>query len=90
MTRATEDAEHLADIIDRASRTEARLNACSVAHVRGKAAPEQVPDADGCYAITECKSCGESLSLARLKTGRVRCVPCVEAEEEAHRRAGKR
>jgi len=89
VSRAAEEAERLTDILDIASRTADMLNQRGVEAKRLAAAPEQVPDDDGNYPITECRECGDDLSLARLKTGRTRCVPCVEREEMLNKMRGR-
>lgn len=90
MSRHVEEAEHLSDPLDVASRNADLHNQRNVAGVRSAAAPEQFPDDEGNYAITECRDCGDELSLARLKTGRTRCVPCVDAEERRNKSMGRR
>lgn len=90
VSRHVEEAEHLSDPLDVASRNADLHNQRNVAGVRSAAAPEQVPDEDGNYAITECRDCGDELSAARLKTGRTRCVPCVDAEERRNKSMWRR
>lgn len=87
MSLAPEDEDpRCADPIDAANQIAELHNRQSLGAVRHLATPEQVPDEAGNYPVTECRECGDELSPARLKTGRTRCVPCVEFEEEEMRR----
>ena len=83
-------SERFSDPLDQAAPLADLHNTRGVGPIRSKAAPEQTQNKDGTYPITECTDCGDTLSPARLKTGRIRCVPCVEFEEEANKRAGRR
>lgn len=86
MSRCGEDAEKFTDILDAAAHVAEMHNQRSLAEVRARAAPEQVQNPDGSWPITECRTCGDDLTPARLSTGRTRCVPCVEHEEKRNMR----
>lgn len=74
--------EKFADETDRASALDMVHQQESVLAARLRAAPQQVPNEQGEYAITECVDCGEGIIEARLKHGFIRCVDCAERKEK--------
>lgn len=66
---------------DKASDAENVFASVAIAAQRAKAAPQQVPNEDGTYPITECVDCEDEIIEARLKHGYIRCVYCQEKLE---------
>lgn len=74
------------DDVDRANELAEMETANHLYLARKKAAPEQVPLADGTYAQTDCVECGNEIGEGRLKLGKLRCIECQRAlEKRAHR-----
>lgn len=68
----------MADIADIANdRAELYLDRALERQI-GKSAPETHPDFDG----NHCVDCEEPILVARLKLGKVRCVPCQQRLEK--------
>ena len=84
---ATEDSEHLADVLDIGARNTQALTDSTVALSSALAAPEQVQNADGSWPITECVDCDPDLG-ERAALGRVRCIRCQELLERKRRGYG--
>jgi len=78
-----EEQEHLADVLDQASRVTQMETNFLIADSAARAAPKQVqvPDAFGnlYYRITECVDCGDDLEPHRLPS--TRCIFCQEKLE---------
>lgn len=65
-----------ADILDQASELTDAINEMAIETVRARAKPEQEPNLDGTWPITECTTCGEDIEPGRLELGKVRCFHC--------------
>lgn len=70
--------ERYPDPIDQGAEVAQDLVDGQVEAIRRSAAPEQEPDANGVYRVTECiePDCGEELPIERIRLGKVRCVTC--------------
>ncbi len=62
----------MADPCDIAGETIEACQAEAERRARGKSAPETHPDFDGVH----CLDCDDEIPAARLKLGKIRCVPC--------------
>lgn len=69
---------------DMATQVEDIFTSAALAAQRAKAAPQQVPNPDGTYPITECVDCDDEIVPDRLKLGRIRCVYCQEKLEKTY------
>jgi RNA polymerase-binding transcription factor DksA len=74
------------DEVDRANELAQMETENSLYLARKKAAPEQLPRADGTYEQTDCIDCGGEIPLGRLNLGKVRCIGCQSALERRARR----
>lgn len=84
-----EDSVRYADVIDAANSIADLLNRRGVDAARARAVPEQSPDSEGAYAITQCVDCDEDLNAVRLRLGRVRCVACQTNKEKKESQYGR-
>jgi RNA polymerase-binding transcription factor DksA len=75
------EAERGGDIIDKAARASETFLAASLSQCRAESGPEQHPDFDG----SSCVDCGCDIPAGRLALGKVRCVPCKDKRERAHK-----
>ena len=71
-------------VSDKASQAEDIFTNAALAAQRAKAAPQQVPNPDGTYTITECVDCDDEIIPERLKMGCIRCVYCQEKLEKTY------
>ena len=77
------EQEKYSDPLDVASRNESIATDDAVREQRKLAVPQQVPDAAGNFAITECVECGEHIGEQRLKVAikNLLCWDCATAQE---------
>jgi len=69
--------ERYAELGDKAQEQAAQSAEDALAAVRRRLEPQQHPNFDGQHCI----DCAAQLPYARRAAGRIRCVPCQEAEE---------
>jgi RNA polymerase-binding transcription factor DksA len=77
--------ERTRDPLDAAAELTENLNRAAEEHVRLKARPEQIKDAQGNWHTTSCIDCEEDIELPRLEMGRVRCFSCQDLLEKRNR-----
>lgn len=79
----TLEQEKYSDPLDVASRNESIATEDAVREQRKKARPQQIPDAAGNFAITECVECGDEIGEQRLRVAikNLYCIDCVTAQE---------
>jgi len=72
---------------DRASDLEAMFTADAINTARKAARPQQVPDENGVFAITECVECGEDIGIERLRVAikNLNCIDCARLAERGVR-----
>ena len=77
------EQEKYSDPLDVASRNESIATEDAVREQRKKARPQQIPDAAGNFAITECVECGDEIGEQRLRVAikNLYCIDCVTAQE---------
>ncbi len=77
------EQEKYSDPLDVASRNESIATDDAVREQRKKARPQQIPDAAGNFAITECVECGDEIGEQRLRVAikNLYCIDCVTAQE---------
>ena len=77
------ELEKFTDPLDIASRNEAIATEDALREQRKLAVPQQQPDAQGNYKVTECVECGEEIGEKRLKVAikNLFCIDCATAKE---------
>lgn len=74
------------DEVDQANELAEMETANHLYLARKKAEPEQLPRADGTYAILACVDCGEDIEPGRVQLGKVRCFHCQSDLEKRAKR----
>ena len=79
----TLEQEKYSDPLDVASRNESIATEDAVREQRKKARPQQIPDAAGNFAITECVECGDEIGEQRLRVAikNTLCIYCATEQE---------
>lgn len=77
------DFEQCSDPLDVASRNESIATEDAVREQRKLAVPQQISDAAGNFAVTECVACGEDIGSDRLRVAikNLYCIECATAME---------
>ena len=79
------EAEKLTDVSDRASDIEQRNTAQAIYDARKNTKPQQMPRADGSFAITDCDECGLEIGEARLAVA-IKNRLCIHCAADLERR----
>ena len=81
------EQEKYSDPLDVASRNESIATDDAVREQRKLAVPQQFPDKNGHFAVTECLECGEHIGEQRLKVAikNLFCWDCATAQERKKR-----
>lgn len=74
-----------ADPIDEANALAASLTEHAIAAARLISGPESHPDFDG----ESCIDCGETIPVARLALGKIRCIRCQSLKERKAAQFGR-
>jgi hypothetical protein len=71
----------ISDDVDKANELALLANEHAVYTARQRAKPEQVPNPDGSWPVTDCTDCGEVIETGRVHLGKIRCFTCQTLKE---------